>query len=91
MDQNILIWDGEEFHHVTRDEADKLEKADKCQILSDGFIDGLALKYRRDFTGYKTREMRAEDSAKPAPAPAPKPAAKAKKKTARKSAKKSKK
>lgn len=68
--EDVLIWDGEEFKTVDRETADSLKKSDKAQILSDGFIDGMSLKYRSQFTGYKTREMRAERPEPEAPPPA---------------------
>lgn len=64
MEANVMIWDGEDFNHVTQDEADRLVKADKAQIL-DGTVDGLGLRYRAEFTGYKTRELRAAGVRKP--------------------------
>lgn len=60
---DVTIWDGEEFHHVPRKEAEALVKADKAQILSDGLVDGLSMKYRHEFTGYKTRELRPKPAA----------------------------
>lgn len=53
------IWDGEEFRQVTAEEAKRLVKEDKAQIM-DGTVFGNELKYRHQFTGYHTREMRAE-------------------------------
>ena len=46
-----MIWDGNEFLHVDKKEADRLVKEDKAQIM-DGTVDGLSMKYRREFTGY---------------------------------------
>lgn len=59
MEETVLIWDGIEFSNVARSKAETMEKEHKCQILTDGFVDGLALKYRHEFKGYATREMRA--------------------------------
>jgi hypothetical protein len=67
----VTVWDGEEFQQLTRKEATALVKADKAQNLDDGLVDGLSLKYRHEFTGYKTREIRPET---PAPAAVVKPA-----------------
>lgn len=64
----VTTWDGEEFAQMDEKEARKLEKEDKVQILSDGFVSGLDLKYRHEFTGYQTREMRAAAPANPKPA-----------------------
>ncbi len=82
------IWDGNEFRHVKDQEAKKLEAEDKAQILNTGVVDGATLKYRHQFTGYKTRELRAETN--PAPVEEkPKKAKATKKKVAkRKTAKK---
>ena len=71
MGKIVTIWDGEQFVHVDQATAKKLVKQDKAQILNDGFVSGDSLKYRHQFTGYKTRELRAET--KPAPAPEPEP------------------
>lgn len=93
MSRIATTWDGVAFGQMPQSEAEKLEKEDKVQVLRDGFIDGLSLKYRHQFTGYKTRELRAEKpEPKAAPAEEPeaeKPKAKRgrKKKTAQKSAK----
>ena len=51
MEQQKVIWDGIEFRQVGKSEAEKLEKADKAQIMG-GIIDGLSLKHRHQFTGY---------------------------------------
>ena len=56
----VDIWDGKEFRRVPEDEAKQLEKEDKAQLMT-GFIGGLDLKYRHQFTGYQTREMRAQE------------------------------
>ena len=54
----MIIWDGVAFVDVPRAEAEKLIAEDKAQDVSKE--DGLSLKYRHQFTGYMTREMRAE-------------------------------
>ena len=54
----MIIWDGVAFVDVPRAEAEKLIAEDKAQDVSKE--DGLSLKYRHQFTGYITREMRAE-------------------------------
>ena len=59
----VVIWNGEEFVQVSEAQAEAMAKADKAQIL-DGTVDGLALKTRKQFTGYKTREIRAEPQKK---------------------------
>ena len=59
------IWDGENFRQVPWDEAEQLEKEDKCQNLSAQLIGGNELKYRHQFKGYMTREMRAEPPMQP--------------------------
>ena len=53
----ITIWDGEEFSQVLEEEANELIKADKAQDAAKE--DGLSLKYRHQFTGYVTRELKA--------------------------------
>ena len=70
MDE-VLIWDGAEFRNVSRKNAMALVEVDKAQILSDGLIDGLSLKYRHEFGGYKTRQMKADRIPQPEPEPAP--------------------
>jgi outer membrane biosynthesis protein TonB len=77
MTNIVTTWDGEEFDQKPEDEAVALEKAGKVQILRDGFIDGLGLKYRHEFDGYKTRELKAA-----APKATPKAAPKKPQKTA---------
>lgn len=62
----MIIWNGLEFLHVDRKEAEQLIKEDKAQDVSKE--DGLSLKYRHQFTGYVTREMRAEAPVPEAPA-----------------------
>ena len=54
----MIIWDGVAFVDVPRAEAEKLIAEDKAQDVSKE--DGLSLQYRHQFTGYMTREMRAE-------------------------------
>ena len=62
MEQQFMatIWDGEDFVKVTKKEARRLVKEDKAQDLTEGFIGGAELKFRHEFTGYTTREIRAE-------------------------------
>lgn len=68
----VTTWDGVQFDRMSEDAAKKLEAEDKIQILDAPQIDGLAMKTRRQFTGYKTREMRAEKRPEPTPVdPAP--------------------
>ena len=63
----MIIWDGLNFLNVDRKEAEQLIKEDKAQDVSKE--DGLSLKYRHQFTGYVTREMRAESPVPEAPVP----------------------
>lgn len=61
-----MIWDGLQFSHVSKDEAERLVKENKAEICV-----GQDLKYRHQFTGYLTREMRSADPveiSEPAPA-----------------------
>jgi hypothetical protein len=60
MQAFATIWDGINFRQVPPQEAEELEAADKCQNLTKKFYSGTELKFRRQFTGYKTRELRAE-------------------------------
>lgn len=70
------IWDGESFRQVSDEEAARLIKEDKAQGEAEhGFSH---FKYRHQFTGYVTREMRAEapvkvETPKPEKEEAPKP------------------
>jgi hypothetical protein len=54
------IWDGLAYRQVSHAEAEKLEKEDKCQNLSGKMHSATELKFRKDFTGYLTREVRAK-------------------------------
>lgn len=54
------IWDGIEYRQTSQEEADQLEREDKCQIVSKHIFSATELKFREQFTGYKTRELRAE-------------------------------
>ena len=54
----VTIWDGEEIRQVPDSEAKELIAKDMAQDMAKE--DGLSLKFRKDFTGYKTRELRAE-------------------------------
>lgn len=67
MQATSMIWDGLKFRHVPPQEAEELEAADKCQNLTKKFYSGTELKFRRQFTGYKTRELRAEERVAVAP------------------------
>ena len=62
MSEIIAIWDGLEIREVPRSEADQLVREDKAEIMI-----GNALKYRHQFTGYITRELRADSSPLPSP------------------------
>jgi hypothetical protein len=53
------VWDGLTFRQIPPDEAERLEAEDKCQNLSRRFVSGTELKYRHQFAGYATRELRA--------------------------------
>ena len=60
-----IIWDGLNFLQVTIEEAKRLIAEDKAE---DETIHGNShFRYRHQFTGYKTREMRAEKPIAPAP------------------------
>ena len=80
----VIIWDGNEYRQVSEEDADRLVEEDKAQICNQQQADMRDRKFRRDFTGYKTREIRAETVEKPAPKAAPKKKAAKKKKTAAK-------
>jgi len=67
------IWDGEEFRQVSQEEADELVKQDKAQDLSKEILSATDLKFRKDFKGYMTREVRAADPLKAAPKQKPTP------------------
>lgn len=60
----VTVWDGENFAEMDEEKALKLEQQDKAQILRDGIIDGLSLKYRHEFTGYQNRMMSTDASPK---------------------------
>ena len=76
----VTIWDGVQYRQVSPKEADRLVEKDMAQKMPIG---GTEMKFRRDFTGYQTREVRAE---KPS-APKPTPKAEPKKATPKKKAK----
>lgn len=85
----VTIWDGIQYRRVGQSEADRLVENDMAQICDKPQSDMRDRKFRRDFTGYKTREVRAEKApeVKAPEKPAPKKAAKkkaAKKKAAKK-------
>ena len=67
----VTIWDGIQYRQVSEKEAERLVEKDMAQVMPVG---GTEMKFRKQFTGYTTREVRAET--KPAPAPEPKPAPK---------------
>ncbi len=54
----ITIWDGLEFRQEPEDVANKLIAENKAQDAAKE--DGFSLKFRKDFKGYLTREIRAE-------------------------------
>ena len=58
MPTMLPMWDGIEMFEATEEEALKLVQEDKAEIMI-----GNALKYRHEFTGYQTRELRAEPKA----------------------------
>lgn len=62
----LTVWDGIKIDRLPVEEADKLEKAGKVQVYRNGQWPG-ELKHRRDFPGYKNREMRAGPPDEPAP------------------------
>ena len=53
----VSIWTGDEFLMVSEKEAEELVKNDKAQYTH---LDFSHLKHRHEFTGYVTREMRAD-------------------------------
>jgi len=70
VSEQATIWNGNEFCIVPQDEADELVKQDKAQDVSKRLHGATELKYRRDFTGYRTREVRAAPPSEPKmPAP----------------------
>ena len=70
---NETVWDGEEYVVVTEEEAEKLEAEGKVQRVEQRHYSGHEMKTRAEFTGYKTREMRAEvNPPKSTPTPTPK-------------------
>ena len=82
--RTLTIWDGIQYLVMPEEEARQMVKDDKGQICPVG---GTAMKFRKQFTGYMTREMRADVPKEPAPPrikpepepkakPAPKPKAK---------------
>lgn len=64
------IWDGTKIRKVTWEEAERLEKEDKAQNMSKKTYTAGGLKKRKQFTGYLTRELRAEQPGQPTPPPA---------------------
>ena len=61
----VTIWDGVQYRQVSPQEADRLVGKDMAQKMP---IDGTAMKFRKDFTGYRTREVRAQPNPIPTPA-----------------------
>ena len=76
--RTVTIWDGVQYRQVSEQEAKRLVDKDMAQVMSRGMVGGTEMKFRRDFTGYQTREVRAEKPVAPAPVAAPKPAKKKK-------------
>ena len=71
----VTIWDGIQYRQVSPEEAARLVKKDMAQICPVG---GTEMKFRKQFTGYQTREVRADAPAVPTPPrlkPEPKPKA----------------
>ena len=66
----VTIWDGIQYRQVSPEEAARLVKKDMAQICPVG---GTEMKFRRDFTGYQTREVRAEFRPAPIKEPEAKP------------------
>jgi len=60
MARNVWVWDGLKYTELREADAEILVKEDKAQHLSYKMVSSLELKLRRNFTGYWTREMRAE-------------------------------
>jgi len=56
----MKIWDGNAFREVSDKVGRQLVKEDKAQEIDQVLRDGEMYKFRAEFTGYKTREMRAE-------------------------------
>ena len=67
------IWDGVAYRQVSPEEAARLVKEDKAQDCSERMLSATELKFRRDFKGYQTREVRAEPTPEPTPEPEKKP------------------
>lgn len=59
----VVIWDGIEFRKVSSKEAEDLIAKDMAQDAHR--VCGWTIKARKDFTGYKTRELRAEEPPTP--------------------------
>jgi len=64
------IWDGLAYRQVSAEEATRLVAEDKAQDLTGKLHSALDLKFRHQFTGYQTREIRAETK-QPGLAPVP--------------------
>ena len=59
----MKIWNGNEFLEVSDKEGKALVKADKAQEIDEvlsGRSNNGAYKFRAEFSGYKTREMKAQ-------------------------------
>lgn len=57
--KKVTVWDGNGFKEIAIEEALRLEKEDKIQILSGKVVDGLSLRKRKEFTGYSTTVVEA--------------------------------
>ena len=66
---NVVVWDGQEFGELDRDEAEKLASEDKVQLV-EGPMSGTEFKTRDQFGGYRTKVMSA-DTTPPQPPPDP--------------------
>lgn len=67
-----VIWDGISARAVSPEEAKELVEKDMAQNLTTSTLAGHQFKRRKDFTGYKTRELRADEPGQQAtPEPPP--------------------
>ncbi len=55
----MKIWNGNEFLEVSDKQGKALVKADKAQDTEEVLKGNEAYKYRAEFTGYHTRELKA--------------------------------
>jgi len=60
----VTIWDGIQYRQVSREEATRLVDADMAQIMTDGLVAGTEMRFRKQFTGYNTRQVKAATPAK---------------------------